>query len=101
MEEKEWKAYQQGVVSGENGILVNLIQSSDKYNVIDALFSKANELYKAETDPVMKARLDGYSEGFRHALNILDNMGSALEAYQNVYNPSITVPLTQEDVDKL
>ena len=91
----------QGVTSGKNGVIVDLLDGSDKTDVITALFRKTATMADAETDPSRKAFLRAYSEGFRHSLNILENLGPALEAYENIINPSIKIPLTQKEVDML
>lgn len=97
----EIETFQRGVTHGFNGVLRNLLDESDKLTVIKALFRKAYNLAEAETDPAKKAELEAYSEGFRHTLNILKNLGPALEAYHGIINPSIKIPLTPTEVKLL
>jgi hypothetical protein len=80
--------------------LAELFENHEKYDVVRALFAKAYEQAEAETDPVKKAVLHAYSEGFRHTINILTTRGNGLNAYRNITNPSIKIELTEEDVRK-
>jgi hypothetical protein len=98
---EEHKKFLDGVTHGRNQVITELLEKSDKLQLIHALFTKASQFEAQETDPVMKAKLDGYSEGFRHSLNILENLGDALEAYENIINPSIKVPLTRKEMSLL
>lgn len=98
MNDKDQKMFLRGCEHGRNTILTDLLNASDKREIILALFRQASTLADAATDPVEKARLEGYSEGFRHSLNILDNLGSAKEAYDSIINPSIKVPMTEDDI---
>jgi hypothetical protein len=93
------KDFNAGVEHGKNKILVELLEHSDKLSVIMALFRKTHILADQETDPIKKNNLEAYSEGFRHSLNILENLGDALEAYRNVINPSIKISISQEDIN--
>jgi hypothetical protein len=69
--------------------------------VIKALFRKTSYLEEQITDPLEKAKMDAYSEGFRHCINILKtNGGDSLGAYNGIINPSIKIELTAEDVKK-
>ena len=95
------KDFQDGVRHGKNSVLVDLLGDSDKYTLIKALFRKAHFLAETEIDPVKKAMLEGYSEGFRHSLNILDNLGEAMETYGRIMNPSITIPITKNEIHML
>ena len=101
MKNKEQQAFYDGATHGRNQVLTNLLEQSDKLDVLMALFRKASNLAKAEKDPVKKSKLEAYSEGFRHSINVLNNLGDALEAYHNVVNADITVPLTPDDVKML
>lgn len=101
MDKKEYKVWQDGELHGRNSILCELYDNSDKPECLVALFRKAHTLSEKTADPVEKAKLQGYAEGIRHAINILDNRGTALEAYQNIMRPSPSIPLTQDDIDSL
>jgi regulator of RNase E activity RraB len=101
MQSKEHKAFLDGCEHGKNTVLTDLLNESDKRTLILALFRKAHQLADNATDPLEKARLEAYSEGFRHSLNILDNLGSAKGAYDLIINPSIKVPITDDEIRML
>ena len=90
--------FNRGVRHGENIVLTSLLQDSDKLSTIHALFGKSSIMAREETDPIKKAQLEAYSEGFRHSVNILQNLGSALEAYQNIINASISIPINEKEI---
>ena len=77
---------------------VEEFDKSDKSDVLLALFRKAANMADAETDTRKSRELRAYSEGFRHALNVLEYRGKAIEAYRGVINPSIKVDVTDEEL---
>lgn len=46
-------------------------------------------------------KLKAYSEGFRHALNILEDYSSALDAYNRILNAGIRIPMSAEEISQL
>lgn len=101
MNEREQKAWQDGEAHGRISILCELLDESDKPECLLALFRKAAKLAETETNPVKQAKLQGYSEGMRHACNILSYRGKALEAYSGIISKEPAIPLTQEDISLL
>jgi hypothetical protein len=89
--------FNKGVEAGREGFLADLMEESDKGMVILALFRKASDLADKATDPLKKAELKAYAEGFRIASNILSYHGNALEAVDRSYG----VTLTEEEKDLL
>jgi hypothetical protein len=81
--------------------IASLFEDSDKNEVLMALFRKARIMAEKETDPAKKVELKAYSEGFRHAINIMESRGPAMEAYKCIINPSIKVDLTEDEVRTL
>jgi hypothetical protein len=101
MNSKEQKIWKDGDRNGRNSILCELYDQSDKPECLMALFRKANMLSCESADPIEKAKLQGYSEGMRHAINILDSRGAALEAFQTIMRPDPSFPLTEEEIASL
>lgn len=90
--------FENGCRYERNRVTIELLRTTDKIETIKALFGKTSNLAFLEKDKDKAAELKAYSEGFRHALNILRYYGNAIEAYNGIINPSIKVELTREDV---
>jgi len=93
--------FEAGKIRGKNFIFTQLFNDTGKRAVIMALFRKAHEDQRPENGTIKNDQLEAYSEGFRHCLNILDNLGDGVEAYNRVTNPSIKISLTHNDVRRL
>lgn len=98
---EERRAWSAGAQHGRISLAVEILRKeTDKPAFLLAMFRRAKEeaemLKGANHDPATVALFEGYSEGFRHALNVLENHGTALEAYQNIINPGVRL-LTFKD----
>ena len=98
MNSQELKIWNQAVAHTKSDQLATAFEVSDKYMLLRFLFRKTASLSEKETDPVKKRELDAYSEGFRHAINIMRYRGDSVEAYRRIINSSIKIELTEEDV---
>ena len=93
--------FEAGRRQAETLLFTKLFNATGKRSVIVALFRKAHEDQDPQNGTIKNEQLEAYSEGFRHCLNILDNLGDGVEAYNHVINPSIKVALTHNDVQRL
>ena len=91
-------SFRAGQDSGKNGVIIAILNDSDKPSTIRTLFVKASNLANKESDPLQKARLQAYAEGLRHSLHILVSYGNALEEYNDIPDPKIKIPITKDDV---
>jgi hypothetical protein len=85
--------------------IAKLFEDSDKQDVMMAVFHKASALAVQEKDPDRKKEIRAYSEGFRHAINIMKGSGKALETYKMIghysIEPSNKIELTDLEVRML
>lgn len=93
--------FEAGQKHAENLLFVKLLDETGKGRIIKALFRKAHEDQRPQNGTIKNEQLEAYSEGFRHCLNILNNLGDGVDAYNRVINPSIKVTLTHDDVRRL
>lgn len=103
MNQQEIAIYQRGKEAARAEVFDEIFWRSDKRGVIKALFAKtANKAVSllANGDADKGRQMVAYSEGFRHAYNVLTSLGDGLEAYRNIINPSISIELTEEDIKK-
>lgn len=94
---EEREQYLKGLADGRSGFVQEIIEHSPKPEFFLVMFRKTKSLADKETDPVKKAMLTGYSEGWRHALQILKSYGDNRETYSHIINPSIKVEVPEDD----
>ena len=98
--EEKYKVWKEALEWQKNKTFVDISDSTDKPDTLLALFRMAHERADRCESEREKEKWEAYSEGFRHALNIVENLGSAIETYNNIINPSIHLGIiTEEGVD--
>lgn len=91
---KGWNAGRQDALLAFVSDLIG--QHTDKEQVLLALYRKAQHLGETDPDNTMLH----YAEGLRAGLAILKTRGPALDAYRDIINRNIFVPMAEEEVSK-
>jgi hypothetical protein len=72
--------------------------NNDKFEFLRVLMSKAFDLSRDTTlSEEQRQKWAAYGEGIRHALNLVKNLGSAQECYDNMLNKTMTINFTKEE----
>ncbi len=73
----------------------------DKIEYLKTLFRKAHALSQDPNVSILNSeKWKAYAEGLRHALNLIDNLGTAEEAYKGQIKNSMPMEITKEDLSK-
>lgn len=101
VDEAGCKIWQEAVEWARADCLATAYEESDKSEVIHALFGKSADMAdkaKKDGDHERFKELKAYSEGLRHAINIMQFRGSALEAFSGIHKPGVKIDLTKDDL---
>ncbi len=97
----EIQKFNEGVEHGKAIVLNDMLEGSDKLEFFLCLYRKGCQETNKETEPIKKAMLEGYTEGIRHCLNVLENLGSSQGAYDNIIKPKLKLSWTKDELPEL
>ena len=96
MTNNEIQKFNEGVKHGKAIVLNDMLEESDKLHFFACLYRKGCQEINKEIEPIKKAMLEGYTEGIRHCLNVLETLGESQGAYDSIISPKLKLNLTKD-----